>query len=566
MTHSLPDKPNLDLLKKQAKKLLKQYRGDDPEAVALVASNHPEPASFSGLRDAQLVIARRYGFRGWSELSEAVELAADTAGSLSDKAARFIRLGCVQYSGNDTLRNYERARRLLAANPEIASFSFYTALVASHAGVVSAFLESDPSLATTTGGPLNWPALLYVTYSRIGEASDDRDSLAIARQLLDFGVSPDSHVILNNTYRFTALTGAMGEGEQGVNQPPHQYADEMAALLLDAGANPNDGQGLYNTMFTDSADKWLALLLNKGLSAADSLNWNAASQDASLATLDYQLASAVDSNRLERVQLLLGAGANPNCRNSYNGRAIHTNALLAGHNEIAQLLLQHGANAEALDASDQFRIACVREDKAAIEKLLAAHPELTQDASLLHAAAEHASLSVVKRLITAGFDVDGLSKHGRTLLHHFALKNDVAAIENLLSHGASTDILDRSHNSSPAGFAAYSGCYEAMRLLLDQSDSLLDVVCCGYLERAQAIVALAPESIHHTTERGNTVLHVIGIWLHDEPDYAKYKSFVKWLLSAGADINAKNGQGQTPVEFNQALGAENLADVLGEYG
>jgi hypothetical protein len=41
MTHSLPDKPNLDLLKKQAKKLLKQYRGDNPEAVALVASNHP---------------------------------------------------------------------------------------------------------------------------------------------------------------------------------------------------------------------------------------------------------------------------------------------------------------------------------------------------------------------------------------------------------------------------------------------------------------------------------------------------------------------------------------------
>ena len=43
--------------------------------------------------------------------------------------------------------------------------------------------------------------------------------------------------------RFTALTGAFGEGEQGpVNQPPPPEWEAFARLLLDAGADPNDGQ------------------------------------------------------------------------------------------------------------------------------------------------------------------------------------------------------------------------------------------------------------------------------------------------------------------------------------
>jgi len=34
------------------------------------------------------------------------------------------------------------------------------------------------------------------------------------------------------------------------------------------------------------------------------------------------------------------------------------------------------------------------------------------------------------------------------------------------------------------------------------------------------------------------------------------------LLLAGANINAKNKQGQTPIEFNLANGSEALAEVL----
>ncbi|MFK7889926.1 MAG: ankyrin repeat domain-containing protein [Granulosicoccus sp.] len=565
MTRTLPNSPSISLLKKQAKKLLKQFHDGEPHALASVRTHHPKPEAFAGLRDAQLVIARSYDFQGWSDLSEAVELAQDFDKSLPDKAALFIQLGCMQYNGNDTLRNYQRARKLLAAVPDISEFSFYTALVANNAKAVATYLESDSSLAVTPGGPLDWRPLMYALYSRVGEPEDTQHSLLIVKQLLEHGADPDTHIILNDTYRFTALTGAMGEGEQGVNQPPHQYADAMAALLLEAGANPNDGQGLYNTMFTDSGDKWLSVLLSRGLNANAPLNWQDSDHDVPVTTLDYQLASAVDSNRQARVQMLLDAGANPNTCNTYNNRAIHTNALLAGHATVALLLEEKGAIAEQLDFKDQFQLACVREDHASISTLLDTHPSLTEDATLLHAAAEHASLQVVKTLIARGFDINGQSKHGRTLLHHFALINDSENIRVLLDLGARADLRDGSYHSLPSGFAAYSGSYEAMRLLLDASDSLLDAVSCAYLDRAKVLVEINPASLHDRTEQGNTLLHVIGYWLHDEPEYEVYKSLVEWLISVGADINAKNKQEQSPLQFHIANGSDTLAELLADY-
>jgi len=73
MTSSLPAQADINLLKKQAKKLLKQYRDGNADALTTVNTYHPNPKSFSGLRDAQLVVARSYGFKGWAELSDAEE-------------------------------------------------------------------------------------------------------------------------------------------------------------------------------------------------------------------------------------------------------------------------------------------------------------------------------------------------------------------------------------------------------------------------------------------------------------------------------------------------------------
>lgn len=81
MPKKLPFHPNLENLKKQAKQLAKGHKDGQVEAFARIKTYYPKlsdasvneilAADFS-LCNAQLVVAREYGFATWQELSEAV--------------------------------------------------------------------------------------------------------------------------------------------------------------------------------------------------------------------------------------------------------------------------------------------------------------------------------------------------------------------------------------------------------------------------------------------------------------------------------------------------------------
>ena len=129
-----------------------------------------------------------------------------------------------------------------------------------------------PGFGRRRGGPHDWAPLLFLTYSRIPGAPPKRDAVAFARLLLGRGADPDTHFIANGRYVFSAMTGAIGEGEVGLlNLPPHENARELLLLLLAAGANPNESQGLYNTHFRPD-DAWLELLLANGLTSTAPAN------------------------------------------------------------------------------------------------------------------------------------------------------------------------------------------------------------------------------------------------------------------------------------------------------
>src|SRR5262249_49010324 len=66
--------PDLDQLKRQAKELLRRFLAGDAAAVAEVNANyHSADASKFALHDAQLVIARSYGFESWPKLKAYVD-------------------------------------------------------------------------------------------------------------------------------------------------------------------------------------------------------------------------------------------------------------------------------------------------------------------------------------------------------------------------------------------------------------------------------------------------------------------------------------------------------------
>jgi hypothetical protein len=69
---SLPSQPSFESLRKQAKKLLRQFATGNADAVYRVHFQLPSPTLPLSLRDAQFVLAREYGFEGWQDLRAAV--------------------------------------------------------------------------------------------------------------------------------------------------------------------------------------------------------------------------------------------------------------------------------------------------------------------------------------------------------------------------------------------------------------------------------------------------------------------------------------------------------------
>jgi len=94
VSRDLPAHPHLDVPKQQARELLQQCRAKSNDALDRVRRQHPrlrtaDDATLSGrlkLNDAQLVIAREYGFSSWTQLKERIN--GNTVAQLIDKAIR----------------------------------------------------------------------------------------------------------------------------------------------------------------------------------------------------------------------------------------------------------------------------------------------------------------------------------------------------------------------------------------------------------------------------------------------------------------------------------------------
>src|SRR6266446_4096871 len=184
----LPERANLEQLKKQAKSLLAAARSQEPNAIAL--------------HDAQLVLAREYGFKSWTALKQEVE-----ERSLSFAAAvdEFVR--CATGSAP------ERAMRLLARHAGIANANLYTELVLGDADAVETRLKASPAIARQRGGVQNWEPLLYVCHTFLQKDSPERAKglVRIARELLRMGSNPNAEYDWNWHPELprTALWGAL---------------------------------------------------------------------------------------------------------------------------------------------------------------------------------------------------------------------------------------------------------------------------------------------------------------------------------------------------------------------
>src|SRR5690348_11635706 len=139
-SQKLPERANLEQLKKQAKSLLRAAQAGDASAQErfriLPAFARGLDVAPVGLHDAQSVIAREYGFASWKELREQVEMQSLSFAAAVDELVRCATGGA-----------RERAMRLLERFPGAANANLYCELVLGDAARVEARLQADPDAA-----------------------------------------------------------------------------------------------------------------------------------------------------------------------------------------------------------------------------------------------------------------------------------------------------------------------------------------------------------------------------------------------------------------------------------
>jgi Ankyrin repeats (many copies) len=111
-SRSLPNRPSLASLRKQAKKLAREIAAGDVRAIERARAQLPGVAPPLTQRNAQLVIAREYGYAGWQNLIADVEKRLGRGLEWAAAQARRI------IHDNDV----EGLKQLLAAHPALLSW------------------------------------------------------------------------------------------------------------------------------------------------------------------------------------------------------------------------------------------------------------------------------------------------------------------------------------------------------------------------------------------------------------------------------------------------------------
>jgi ankyrin repeat protein len=398
-------------------------------------------------------IAKEQGFESFDALMQAVRKVA-AVGTTDLEAERFLESACLQFLPHVWIGHREHeSRKILAAHPDILGQSIYLAAAAGATDLVEAFLDADPSLVNARGGVRTWAPILYACYSRLNSTVPEHNTLKTVRLLLERGANPNAFYQhpLHRNRRFTALTGVMGQADsdgkhnEACNMP-HAYADELAVLLLDAGADPNECQGLDHVKSLPDS-KWFRLMLRYGLNKEHRLNWLGQGEADSVSTLDYFLGDAVARGMQERIRLLLDHGADPNAIGPDHVPHLQK-ALETGQHDIVALLRARGARDVELSGESRLKAAIMSGNGAAFDSLLTEDLHLAQTfqerkEGFLYEATAANRIAATRLLLERGADPNGnIDKRGggNRPLHVPCWFGNLDIVKLLVEFGADIDV------------------------------------------------------------------------------------------------------------------------------
>ena len=452
----LPPNPNLDMQRKLAKKLARDYWRGDPEAVERVHALHPKPPGPEtfALADAQLVIARGHGFSGWSHLKRKID-------SLTKSPLELFKTAVEAGDAAQVRQLLESHRDLVAhINDPMFAFNMQAVHIArNNIALLDLLLAHGADINARTRWEKGGFGLLE-------QVTPDEAPLLIARgaridvfAAAHLGMMAELKALIANDPSLVRAKG--GDGKR-----PLHFARtvEIARFLLEYGAEidalDDDHDSTPAQHLIGDHPGVAAFLVARG------------------ARSDLLLATALGDVALVRHHLDADPGAIamrvdhdwfPMIDSAPNGGHIyqwtlgfHVSAFdvarKRGHGAVLELLLERAR------PLDRLLDALWCGDDARADAVLATEPHLVARApesalrQVAHAARNN-NTAAVRAMLRCGFPVAALAQHGGTPLHWACFHGNPEMIVDALRYDPPLDVLDNDFNDSPMGWLVFGALH-----------------------------------------------------------------------------------------------------------
>jgi ankyrin repeat protein len=398
----------------------------------------------------------------------------------------------------------DRADAILAAHPELADAGLHVAAILGDEARVRVHLARDPSSVHAKSEPYGTDALTLLCLSKYLRLDPTRTDafLATATALLDASADPNGGFWTTGDHpeHETPLYGAAGVAHHA----------PLTRLLLERGADPNDGEVVYHSPESDD-NAALQVLVETGRLTSDSLtvmlirkhDWhdldgaryllehgadaNGAWRSGGWRPLHHALAR---SNELAMIALLLDHGADPSLDNGRDGLSGVARAAREGRGDVLRLFAQRGVSIE-LPGVDRLIAMCALDDGDAAQRLAQQEPALVTETiaiggGLLATFISNGNAAGVRRLLDLGVDVaspfvagDGYfdMPAGSLPIHVAAWRAQPAIVSLLIERGSPIDPPDAKGRTPLA--LAIKACVESYWMYRRTPDSVEALLRAG---------------------------------------------------------------------------------------
>ena len=319
-----------------------------------------------------------------------------------------------------------------------------------------------------------------------------------------------------------------------------------------------------------------------------------AAQTGDLAGVQAELDKGVDANEVDRsffnltplhwaiskgvAELLISEGADVNAITLEGSTPLHF-AAWNGYKEIAEILIDNGADLNVINnklAGTPFITAldwAIQQGRTEIADLLRKHGGKTsEELFALFEAARTGNIEAAKQAIADGIDVNAEDYRGLTPLHEAAAFGHNEVAELLIAKGAEVNAIivsgGSNKNKTPLDFAVMKKQNETADLLRkhggktsEELNALIDAAKNGDIEAVKQHLA-AGAGVNAKTGDGTTPLHNAAIYGHNE--------VAELLIVNGAEVNAiivsGRNQGKTPLDLAIWRKKTETADLIRKHG